>query len=178
MWMKRAKYCPACATGLHREPVGGRDRLRCPGCGLVLFQNPASATAAVVLDGRRRVLLIRRAIEPFRDHWALPAGYQEVDETPAEAARREVLEETGIEIETIRLLDLVFIPDDPRKPANLAIFLCRPMGGELCAGDDASEVAWYSLEDLPEDIGFDNRERILLPLLQDPERFGLDPGRD
>ena len=60
------------------------------------YQNPACAAAGAVVDGDGRVLLIRRRIAPFRGDWALPAGYQEIDEDPRETALREVREETGI----------------------------------------------------------------------------------
>ncbi|HIG10231.1 MAG: NUDIX domain-containing protein [bacterium] len=173
MWIKRAKFCPVCQGGLELSSVGGRKRLRCVVCGCVLYENPASAAAAVILDKRRRVLLIRRDIAPFEGLWALPAGYQEIDEDPRQAAVREALEETGLEIQAGALIDLLYIPDDPRKPANLAVFLCSVVAGELCPGDDAREVAWFALDALPADMGFDNRERILLPLHRDPGRFGL-----
>ena len=127
------------------------------------FWNPASAVAAAVQDGPR-VLLIRRNLAPHRGSWALPAGYPEIDEDPRETARREVREETGLEIEVGDLFDAVWIPDDPRKPANVLVYLCRPSGGKLQAGSDAAEAAWFDLEDLPEEVGFDNRERILARL--------------
>lgn len=130
----------------------------------MMYENPACAAAGVVLDERRRVLLIRRAIEPFRGQWALPAGYQEVDEHPHETAMREVREETGAEIEVVELLDLIFIPEDHRKPANLAVFLCRYLRGGLTPGYDASEAGWFDLADLPEQLAFDNGPRILYGL--------------
>jgi len=81
------------------------------------------------------------------------------------AAIREVLEETGIRVEVIRLLALLHIPDDPRKPANAAVFLCkiRPdqEGANLSAGDDASDARWFSLDDLPPNLGFPNNRQIL-----------------
>lgn len=151
--------------------VEGRDRLACPAerCHFVLYENPASAAAAVVRDGDGRVLLIRRRIEPFRGAWALPAGYQEVDERPAETLVREVKEETGIDIVVDRLFDYIFIPDDHRKPANVAVYLCRPTGGALVAGHDAAEAEWFHLDQLPAEIGFDNQRLILsrLPRLPD-----------
>lgn len=127
----------------------------------MLFENPASAAAGVVLDEHRRVLLIRRAIEPFRGQWALPAGYQEMDEHPWETAVREVREETGAEIEVVELLDLLFIPEDHRKPANLAVFLCRYVGGGLTPGYDAIEADWFELTALPDELAFRNGPRIL-----------------
>lgn len=160
-WQRRAKHCPLCGAALVRGPVEGRDRTRCGACSFILFENPASAAAAVVLDARRHVLLIRRAIEPYRGQWALPAGYQEIDETLERAAVREVREETGLEIEVVALLDLFFVPEDLRKPANVAVYLCRPVGGVLAAGEDALEAAWFDLEALPSDLGFENGPRIL-----------------
>jgi len=174
MWMNRAKYCPVCGEPLEEAPVAGRQRLRCVPCRVVLYANPASAAAGLVLDEARRVLLIRRAIEPFRGAWALPAGYQEIDESPTDTVRREVREETGLEIEPLRLVDLIHIPDDPRKPANLSVYLCRSLGGELRAADDACEVAWFGQGELPLEIGFGNRERILLPLFRRLEEGSLD----
>jgi len=175
MWMNRAKFCPVCRADLVERSVAERLRPACPECSFVLFKNPASAAAGVILDEDGRVLLIRRAIEPFRGQWALPAGYQEIEEAPTQTVQREVHEETGLHIEPYRLIDLIFIPDDPRKPANLAVYLCRVTGGTLQAADDAADARWFDLEKLPDEIGFGNRERILYPLRDDPERFGLPP---
>ena len=140
--------------------VGGRERPHCQACGYVHYLNPGAASAGVVLDSDRNLLLIRRKIRPFQGDWALPAGYQEVDESPPETAIREIREETGIEVEVLSLLDLVWVPDDPRKPANVAVFLCRPIGGNLGPGDDASDTRWFPLNALPSNLGFDN-EQIL-----------------
>lgn len=129
----------------------------------MLFQNPASAAAGVVLNAGGEVLLVRRAIEPFRDHWALPAGYQEIDERPEETVVREVREEAGLDVEVLGLLDLLYV-QDPRKPANVAVFLCHALAGWPCAGAEESAAAWFPLGALPQPIGFENYERILARL--------------
>lgn len=136
-------------------------RRRCRRCAFVLYGNPASAAAGVVFNELGQVLLVRRAIEPFRGFWALPAGYQEIDEEPHVTVAREVLEEAGVEVEVHGLLDLLFVCDDPRKPANVAVFLCHAVGGALSPGREESEAAWFALDGLPSDIGFDNYRRIL-----------------
>ena len=59
MWHLSARFCPLCGLGLAEAWIEGRARMRCSGCEFVLFQNPASAAAGVVLDGPR-VLLVRR----------------------------------------------------------------------------------------------------------------------
>jgi ADP-ribose pyrophosphatase YjhB (NUDIX family) len=175
---REARHCPQCGGGLTPAAAEGRERLRCAGCGFVLFLNPACAAAGVVFNGAGEVLLVRRAIEPWRGFWALPAGYQEIDEGPEHALAREVREETGLEVEVLGLLDLIYVDTDPRKPANVAVYLCRARPRGAGGGDggalrpdmaDVDAVAWFALDALPERIGFDNHERIL-------SRLG-DPGR-
>ena len=161
MWELRAKHCPLCGAPLVPGDVEGRVRARCQRCVFVLYAHPGAAAAAVVLDEQGRVLLVRRAIDPCKGCWAFPAGYQECDEAPAAAAVREVREEAGLEVDVIGLIDLVFVADDPRRPANVAIFACRVTGGRACAGDDVCEVAWFELDRLPPDIGFENNREIL-----------------
>ena len=161
MWQDQAKHCPQCSARLRDRPVGGRTRLRCEECGFVLYLNPACAAAGVVFNPQGKILLVRRAIEPFLGYWALPAGYQEIDEDPAATVVREVLEEAGVEIEVQGLLDLLFVCDDPRKPANVAVYLCRAVGGVLRPGEEESEAGWFSLDELPTEIGFQNYPRIL-----------------
>jgi phosphoribosylformylglycinamidine cyclo-ligase len=147
--------------------------VRCPKCRFVAYENPASACAGVVVDRDGRVLLVRRALEPFKGEWALPAGYQEIDEEPARTAEREVREESGLEVRAGALLELLLVPANVRKPANLAVYLCTVIGGELRPGDDALEARWFALEALPDDIGFDNRARILSRLHGDPRYLEL-----
>ncbi len=82
VWQDQAKHCPLCGVELCESRIGGRARLRCRDCSFVLYANPACAAAGVVFNAHGEVLLVRRAIEPFQGYWALPAGYQEVDEDP------------------------------------------------------------------------------------------------
>jgi 8-oxo-dGTP diphosphatase len=175
VWQRQAKHCPLCAAPLSRAEVEGRERVRCTDCAFVLYENPSCAAAGMVIDGHGRVLLVRRAIEPFKGQWALPAGYQEVDEAPASTAAREVREESGIEVEVVELLDLLFVPAHTVKPANLAVYLCRPIGGTLRRGDDTLEAAWFDPSDLPPDLGFENGPRILAWFRQ---KWGGVPGRE
>ncbi|MDZ4774263.1 MAG: NUDIX hydrolase [Planctomycetota bacterium] len=164
MWHRQTHHCPLCAARLVPAFVEGRERTRCPACAFVHFENPASAAAGVVIDEHERVLLVRRAIEPYMGSWALPAGYQEIDEDPRQTVVREIKEESGIDVEACELLDLLFVAAPARKPANLAVYLCRPLGGVLVPGHDAVEAAWFDLAALPEDLAFENGPRILFGL--------------
>ena len=153
------QFCLRCGGALAPQASGGKIRPTCRGCGFVLYQNPVGASAGLVLRGEE-VLLVQRGIEPFLGAWAIPAGYQDADESPSRAAEREILEETGIEVEAYMLLDLLWVPDDPRKPANVALFACRATGGELCGADDAMDARWFPLNELPELLAFDNRSQV------------------
>jgi len=171
VWKEAAKHCPRCGAALLPADVGGRTRLRCDGCEFVLYSNPAPASLGVVLNGDGEILLVRRGIAPYRDHWALPAGYQEIDEGPEDALAREILEEAGIPVRVLGLLDLFYVGDDPRKPANVAVYLCTSEGLQLApCSDDVEAAAWFSLDHLPERIGFDNYPRILARL-RDPASY-------
>ncbi len=162
-WYAQAAFCLLCGSPLEVRDLFGLPRPACTKCDFILFRSPAPASAAVVVEGRQ-LLLVKRAIEPYRGAWGFPAGFQEYGETPAEAAVRETREETGLEIQVLRVLDLVYTLDDPRKRANLAVYLARPVAGDLCPADDARDARFFDLDDLPEPIAFDNNRVILRQL--------------
>ncbi len=173
MWHRQAKHCPICGAALVEATIEARARQRCSACAFVLYLNPACAAAGVVVNPRGEVLLVKRAIDPWKGYWALPAGYQEIDEGPELAIAREVAEEAGIEARVLGLLDLFFIESDPRKPANVAVYLCGAEAVEpRPLSDDVSDAAWFALHALPEKIGFDNYRRILSRLA---DRSGYPP---
>jgi ADP-ribose pyrophosphatase YjhB (NUDIX family) len=158
--VKDWSHCPRCAAALVRTPPEGDDeeRLLCPACGLVLYENPAPTASAVVVDGHGRVMLTRRGIEPFRGMWDLPGGFMRPDEDGEDAARRELREETGLEIATERVLAI--IPDryGADGVATLNIFyLARATRGEARPASDVAEIAWFGPDELPprEQIAFD-----------------------
>lgn len=110
---------------------------------------PIVGVGAVVLDGDR-VLLVRRANEPLKGHWSLPGGGVDVGETLRDAIRREVREETGLEVEPGAIVDVLdrirFDPDGRARFHYVLIdFVCRPTGGALCCASDADDAAWVAL---------------------------------
>jgi 8-oxo-dGTP diphosphatase len=109
------------------------------------------------------VLLVERSRGPFRGHWALPGGFVDVDEDLPDAARRELGEETGIEIEdNARLVQLGAFGRpgrDPRGHVVSVVYLagvCRE-GSAPTAGDDAARARWFGLSRLPE-LAFDHAD--------------------
>lgn len=157
-----SRHCLHCGTPTAPRAIEGRERRACATCGWVHWLNPASAAAGLIL-AERRVLLVRRSIQPCAGQWALPAGYQEIDEPAEEAARREIREECGLEVEIQGLHALLWIPG-PHRPANLAVFRCRPLTLDLRPGPDVEDAAWFDLDVLPQELAFDNGPQILWPL--------------
>ncbi len=115
--------------------------------------HPVVGVGAVVVQNRR-VLLVRRANPPRQNQWSLPGGAQELGETVLEAVRREVLEETGVNVEVLGLVDVTdFIERDDagrvRYHFTLVDVLARWTDGTPKAGGDAADVAWFAAEDIP-----------------------------
>jgi len=114
---------------------------------------PLVGVGAVIIENAR-VLLVKRAHPPLEAQWSIPGGVLEVGEMVREAAIREVREETGLIVEAGDLLgvyDRVLRNAEQRVQYHYVLidFLCRPAGGELQAADDATEVRWYTCEELP-----------------------------
>lgn len=115
--------------------------------------------ASCIVELEDSLVLIRRANEPGLGKWALPAGFVDYDEDVEAAAVRETLEETGLAVELLDLVDAVSYVE-PGKNGLVVFYRARPIGGALRAGDDASEAALYPFHELPE-LAFDSHVRAL-----------------
>lgn len=118
---------------------------------------PIAGVGAVIVrdhpDGRKQVLLIRRAHEPLKGEWSLPGGAVELGETLHAAICREVLEETGLIVEpidTLLALDRIARDDAGRVRYHYVLvdFLCRVVGGSLACATDALDARWATADDL------------------------------
>jgi 8-oxo-dGTP diphosphatase len=142
------RFCVRCGTAMQTRPVGGRPRRRCPACGAVHFPDPKVGVGVLVLEADT-LLLVRRGMAPEQGRWALPAGFLDAGEDPRAAAAREAAEETGLVVEVGELVDVYANP--PGSGADLfLLYLARPAGGELRAGDDAADARFFGRAELPE----------------------------
>jgi 8-oxo-dGTP diphosphatase len=127
------------------------------------YPHPAVTVDIVIFtirDGRLKLLLIRRAGEPYRGKWALPGGFVEMDEDLEQAARRELEEETGVSGVYLEQLYTFGRPDrDPRERViTIAYYALIPSDKlQLRAATDAEAVGWFGMEELPP-LAFDHSE--------------------
>jgi 8-oxo-dGTP diphosphatase len=124
------------------------------------YPRPAVTVDVVVVTGEEdpRVLLIRRKQEPFIGSWAIPGGFVEMDETLEAGARRELREETGIQVGVLKQLHTFGDPGrDPRGRTIAVVYLVQVDADrlEVRAGDDAAEAGWHLLRQ-PPPLAFDH----------------------
>jgi 8-oxo-dGTP diphosphatase len=128
------------------------------------FPRPALTVdiAVATTEIRPRILLIRRKHEPFAGMWAFPGGFVDEGETLVEAARRELLEETSLEVSDLTQLFAAGDPGrDPRGWTVSVLYLARVRAKDTraVAADDAIQVAWHLL-DVPPPMAFDHGELL------------------
>ncbi len=124
-----------------------RERLTCPDCGFVHYENPKVVTGVVAL-WHQEILLCRRAIAPRAGYWTLPAGYLELNETTAEGAAREAWEEARARVEIDRLLAVY---DIPRISQVQMFFRARLLSPEIEPGPESQEVGLFCWDEIPWD---------------------------
>jgi ADP-ribose pyrophosphatase YjhB (NUDIX family) len=146
--MEEVKFCLACGAEMEIKIAFGRLRPVCPACGRVHFRDPKVA-AAVLVEKDGKVLLVQRGNVPQQGKWTLPAGFVDINEDPKIAAARECFEETGLHVEITGLMDVIFGREHERGASIVIVYLGQIQAGELQAGDDATDVGFFSPGELP-----------------------------
>jgi ADP-ribose pyrophosphatase YjhB (NUDIX family) len=153
-------FCPRCGAPL--EARRGRSRFElpaCTSCGGYLPVGPVPAVGVAIVESGR-LLLVKRRYPPMQGMWAIPGGFLEAGETPERAARREVLEETGLRVRLAGPLG--GFPGG--GPGHGVLFICyrgAVEGGRLVAGDDAAEVGFFLLSRPPQPFAHGPHRRVL-----------------
>ncbi len=132
----------------HNRPDGDtHERKVCDHCGFIAYENPRIVVGSVVRTGSR-ILLCRRAIEPRRGFWTIPAGYMELNETPMAGAMREAYEEATARIKIGELLAVYTIERLSQVQIFYRAVLANP---EIAAGEESLEVGLFAWDDIPWD---------------------------
>ena len=109
---------------------------------------------ALIFDDAGCILLAERGREPLKGYWSLPGGVLETGETLDAGIRREVLEETGLVVETdgiATIFERIMRDEEGRAEYHYVLvdYFCRVTGGVLCPGDDCSAARWFHITELP-----------------------------
>lgn len=141
------KFCSQCASPVELLiPEGdNRPRFVCSGCGTIHYSNPNIVTGCIA-ERDDRILLCRRAIEPRRGLWTLPAGFLENHETVEEGAMRETLEEARARVDDLQLYALFSIPHISQV---YMMFRARLLNDDFGPGSESLEVGLFGERDIP-----------------------------
>jgi len=152
-------FCQVCGHTMEDRQVFGHIRRTCPACGFVHFPDPKVA-AVVFIEHQERVLLVRRAMNPEKGKWALPAGYIDDGEDPRAAAAREVREETGLEVEITELINVT--GGSGTSGASIVIcFAGRIVTGTAPPQDDVDQLLWVSRDAPLPELAFASTQRLI-----------------
>lgn len=159
--LQKFTFCPVC--GSKHFVVNNFKSKRCQDCGFTYYANPCSATAAFIINDNDEMLVVRRAKEPAMGTLDLPGGFVDMYETVEEGMRREIKEETGLDVQDIRYLFsspnvyeysgmgvhtldmdfLVYVHGDPEA-----------LKASILAADDAAEALWIPVSKInPDEFG-------------------------
>lgn len=173
--LKKFRFCPVC--GSTRFEVNNFKSKKCRDCGFSYYANPCSATAAFIVNDNDEMLVVRRAKDPARGTLDLPGGFVDMGETVEEGMRREIKEETGLDVTEIHYL---FSSPNVYLYSGMGIhtldmdFLV-PVHGDpeaikfaVRAADDAAEALWIPISQVnPADFGLTSIRNAVIRFLAD-----------
>jgi ADP-ribose pyrophosphatase YjhB (NUDIX family) len=151
------RFCPFCGAET-REPQP--YSVHCSSCGGRLFRNPDPGTV-ILVERDERLILGRRAAGYGAGTWGLPGGFVEYEEDFLTGARREVLEETGLEVEIEAIVNVTSNLLRPELHTLAVVLLAFPVGGEEKPGDDLDTLQWFARDEELPPLAFDADAHII-----------------
>jgi ADP-ribose pyrophosphatase YjhB (NUDIX family) len=169
------RFCPRCRN----ELLGDGQRVECRACGFVVYAHSKPTASALVEDDEGRILLARRAKEQFKGRWDIPGGFLDEGEHPLDGLRRELREETGLDVEPLEFLGVWMdrYGGDSTAEATLNFYwTARAAGGEAAPADDVDDLRWFARDELPgpDELAFENVPLVLRAWQEHAERATLD----
>ncbi|TGM07264.1 NUDIX domain-containing protein [Leptospira barantonii] len=169
------KFCSSCGSSVtYKIPEGdNRSRHICDNCGTIHYQNPKVVVGSIPV-WEERILLCKRAIEPRKGYWTLPAGFLENRETVEEGAARETLEEANAEINIVGLQSVYSIPHISQI---YMFFLADLVDGKFSVSSESEEVKLFAVNEIPwEELAFTSVYFALKEYMDSPVKNSLHMG--
>ena len=154
--LNKIKYCPVCGS-IHFDENSDKSK-KCLNCQFEYYMNPAAATAAFIFNGKDELLVLKRKKEPAKGMYDLPGGFADIGETAEEGMAREVKEETGLTVKSMRYL---FSQPNIYRYSGFDVrtldlfYACEVVDdSHVSPHDDAEAYLWIPVEDIrPELFG-------------------------
>ena len=169
MLKHKRNYCPQCGKNIITKKEGDTKREYCVECKLFFYNNPLPVVSAIVTKDRH-ILLVKRKDPPYKGKWCLPSGFAEVGESIEEATLRELKEEAGIEGEITALVDVDWTKNYYYGDLIFHTFEVEQMGGEMKAGDDASDVKYFPIHNTPK-LAFKSNTKAVETFIKSKAEF-------
>ena len=172
--LEKFKFCPVCGS-VHFE-VNNFKSKKCRDCGFTYYANPCSATAAFIVNDNNELLVVRRAKEPAKGTLDLPGGFCDMGETVEDGMRREIKEETGLDVGDIQYL---FSSPNVYQYSGMGVhtldmdYLVRVHGHlpVIHAADDAAEAIWIAIDKVnPAEFGLTSIRNAVIRFLSETLR--------
>jgi ADP-ribose pyrophosphatase YjhB (NUDIX family) len=159
-------HCPRCGAP---PTVTFPRSITCKACGYGAYYNPKPVACAIAHTHDDQLILMRRGFEPRRGHWSMPGGFVDLGETVEDAARREVKEEIGVEIEITALVGVYSRAED----RTVVVVYAAEARGTPSLTEEALEIRAFAPIDIPwQDLAFWSDERALRDHLRSGPRSG------
>lgn len=142
-------FCPVCGNELQKKIIENRERNFCSKCGWIHYTNPLPVAVGVVVNTRGEILIARRNTPPGVGKWALPGGFIEAGETPAEACLRELHEEIGIEGNINALLGVYNRETQMYGQVLIIAYKVSVLNDTLVLNDEVQEANFFTTDSIP-----------------------------
>lgn len=153
------KYCPQCKSKLKSTD----EAFECSYCGAKIYKNSAPTASILIVKGNK-ILLAKRAVEPFKGKYDVVGGFLKFGEDPVTGVLREAKEETGLRVKILEMLgiyiDTYGVPD---KYTFNVYYIGEIVSGKAKAADDVSDLAWFDIDKLPKPA-FKNQKKVFKDL--------------
>ena len=160
------RFCPVCGGPLESRSLKNGDppRLVCTTCEFIFYLDPKLAVGTIITDEERRVVLVKRAIEPGYGKWVFPGGYVDRGEEVRAAAVREAREETGLDVRLDRLINIYSYSG--RIPV-VVVYAATMIGGCLGCDEEGLEARFFEPDIIPwDDLAFRSTREALQEFLR------------